>query len=566
MMKNQTISTDILIIGGGPAGLALAIRYADLIQKHNDAVDKGELKAAKLPLKIMLIEKGNAMGNHSLSGAVVKPAAFRELLPDVPEKDMPFETPVTSEDVLFLASQRTFRLPFHPPYMSNHGNYVAILGKVVRWLSEIAEKKGVQVFTGFSGHELIYDNGRVVGVRTGASGIDKHGKPMANYQPSTDVHAKITILAEGTRGHLTKSLVEKFKLAENRNPQIYSLGVKEVWEIPEGNFQVGKVLHTMGYPVEFNQFGGGFIYGLSKTTVVLGLVVGLDYTDPTYDVHHAFQIYKKHPLVLNILKGGRMVRYGAKTIPEGGLLAVPKLYHDNVMIIGDSAGLMAMPSLKGVHLALRSGMLAAQVAFEAVKKNDTSSQELSSYERLFKDSAVYKELYPVRNFRQGFKRNLLWGMLHFGTQLITGGRGFSLSGKLKMDADYKHYRPIAELKGKTFLERKKGELNFDKVLTFDKELDIFYSGTKHDEEQPTHIVVPDLNVCQTCIEVYDAPCQRFCPAQVFEISADAKTGKKDLKLHPSNCVHCKTCDIKDPYENVLWLTPYGGDGPEYENM
>ena len=564
-MSNQTVETDILIVGGGPAGMAVAIHLADLIDQHNKAAASGS-QPAVLPLRVMLLEKANAVGNHILSGAVVNPVGLRELLPDIAEKDMPFETPVIKEDIQFFTKGGGFSLPFHPPYMDNKGNYVATLAKVVRWLGEIAEKKGIQVFTGFSGHEMLMENGKVVGVRTGASGIDKHGHPMANYQPPTDVRAKITILAEGTRGSLTKQLVEKLNLQKDRNPQIYSLGVKEVWEIPEGNFPAGKVIHTMGYPLEFDQFGGGFIYGLSKNLVSIGLVVGLDYTDPTFDTHHAFQIYKKHPSVSKILKNGKILRYGAKTIPEGGLFAVPQLYHDNVMIVGDSAGLMAMPSLKGIHLAIQSGMMAAKTAFEALKKNDTSSKQLSMYDELFRKSAAYKELHAVRNFRQGFKTNLFFGILQFGTQILTGGRGFSLTGKLKMEEDGKHYRPIKELNGNTFLEKNKSELVFDKALTFDKEADIYYSGTKHDEEQPTHIVVPKADVCQVCLEEFDAPCQRFCPAQVFEISADPKTGKRALTLHPSNCVHCKTCDIKDPYENVLWLTPYGGDGPEYENM
>ncbi len=565
-MNNRVVETDILIIGGGPAGLAVAIHFADLIKQHNQAVEAGTESGAKLPAKIVLLEKGNAIGNHILSGAVVNPSSLRELLPDILEKDFPFETPVLKNDINFFTKNKAFALPFHPPQMCNKGNYIAILAKVVRWLAEIATKKGVQIFTGFSAHELLFEKGQVVGVRTGVSGVDKHGKPMANYQPPTEVRARITILAEGTRGHLTKTLISKLDLAQDRNPQVYSLGVKEVWEVPEGAFEVGRVVHTLGFPLKFDQFGGSFIYGLSKNLVSIGLVVGLDYKDPTFDVHHAFQIFKKHPFVANILKNGKILRYGAKTLPEGGLFSVPQLYHENVMIVGDSASLLSMPSLKGVHLAVQSGMLAAKAAFTAIKKNDTSYNQLALYQKLFVKSAAYKELYGVRNFRQGFKKNFFIGMLHYATQLVTGGRGLTLSGKLTMEEDGKHYDPIAKRNGKTFLEEYKKELVFDKALTFDKETDIFYSGTQHDEEQPSHIVVPSLDLCHVCIEKYDAPCQRFCPAQVFEIAADAKTGKRGLTLHPSNCVHCKTCDIKDPFENVTWLTPYGGDGPEYENM
>ena len=566
MTTIQTVETDILIIGGGPSGLATALHLADLIGQHNQAVESGSSTAAKLPLKIMLLEKGGAIGNHILSGAVINPVALQELLPEVKLEDMPFETPVGKEEVQFLTAGGSFALPFHPPYFANKGNYIASLGKVARWLSDLAEKKGVQVFPGFAADEVLYDNGKVVGARTGASGIDHHGKPMDNYQPPTDIRARITIFAEGTRGSLTKTVVQKFKLAEGRNPQIYSLGVKEVWEVPDGAIEPGYVAHTMGYPLAFDQFGGGFIYGLSKNIVALGLAVGLDYSDPSFDTHHAFQVYKKHPFVARILKGGKVIRYGAKTIPEGGLFAVPQLYHDNMMIVGDSAGLVAMPSLKGIHLAVRSGMLAAKTAFEALKQNDTSSRQLSLYERMFNEGAIYKELHPVRNFRQGFKSNLFLGMLQFGTQLITGGRGFSLSGRLTMAEDSKHYKSKAKLNGRGFLNKYRKELEFDKTTTFDKETDVFFSGTKHDEEQPSHIYVANLDTCLECVERFGAPCERFCPAQVFEIATDIKTGKQGLTLHPSNCVHCKTCDIKDPYQNVTWTTPYGGDGPEYTNM
>lgn len=557
------VKTDILIVGGGPAGLSTAIKLADLVNDHNSQFDN---KNFNDHIKILLIDKGSSIGNHSLSGAVINPIALKELLPDIEVKDMPFESQTSKEDVLYLTKAKFYKSPLTLPYFNNEGNYLASLGKVTRWLADIAEKKGVQIYPNFAANEVLYKDNKVIGVRTKDSGVDKHGKELDNYQYPTDVHAKITIFAEGTRGSLTKSVTEKLQLARKGNPQIYSLGVKELWEVPEVKINEGYVGHTLGYPLTMDQFGGGFIYGLKKNLVAIGLVVGLDYSDPYFDTHNAFQIFKKHPFIANILKNGRLIKYGAKTIPEGGYFAVPQLYHDNMMIVGDSAGLVAMPSLKGIHLAVKSGMLAAQTAFEAIKKNDTTSKQLSLYEKLFNESYIYNELYPVRNFRQSFKKNLFLGMLQFGSQIVTGGRGLSESGKLQMDADYTHYHPISNFNGNSFLNKYKDDLNFDKVITFDKETDVFYSGTTHDEEQPSHIQILSSETCQNCIIKYDAPCQRFCPAQVFEIVNEKTTGEKSLTLHPSNCVHCKTCDIKDPYQNVNWSTPYGGDGPEYINM
>jgi len=562
-MKKQIVETDVLIIGGGPAGFATAIHLADLMMKNGEA--NGDSAPIKLPYKIMLLEKGGEIGGHSISGAIINPIALKELLPDISISDMPFESEVKKDEVHYLSENGKITFPFTPPYFGNHGNYLASLGKITKWLAAIAEKKGVQIYAGFNGSEVLYQNEKIIGVRSGASGIDKHGNPMDNYQPETDIHAKITIFAEGSRGSLSKTVINKFDLAKEKNPQVYSLGVKEVWEVPEGNIEEGYVAHSLGFPVDSKQFGGGFIYGLRKNLVSIGLAVGLDYADPTFDTHHAFQIYKKHPFVAKFLKGGKIVRYGAKTIPEGGYYSIPKLYADNMMIVGDSAGLVAMPSLKGIHLGMKSGMLAAQTAYAALQNQNTSSQQLSMYEKLINESYVKTELYPVRNFRQAFDGNLYTGMLKFGTQLITGGRGFG-SEKLPAKEDYKHYRPLKSFNGDTFMNKMKDELSFDKITTFDKEMDIYYSGTNHDEEQPSHIQIVSTETCQTCLEEFGAPCQRFCPADVFEIVEDTKSKKKSLTLHPSNCVHCKTCDIKDPYQNVIWNTPYGGDGPEYGTM
>jgi electron-transferring-flavoprotein dehydrogenase len=389
---------------------------------------------------------------------------------------------------------------------------------------------------------------------------------MDNYQPGSDVRAKVTVIAEGSRGYLAGELIEKLGLASGRNPQVYSTGVKEIWQVPPGTFETGRVVHTLGYPLNLQQFGGGFIYGLANDQVALGLVLALDYLDPTVDPHHAFQVYKQHPFVSKILEKGKILRYGAKTLPEGGLFSLPKLYHDGLLLAGDSAGFLSMPSLKGIHLAIESGMLAARSAFEALKKNDFSAVQLAQYETLFKQSSAYRDLYRVRNFRQSFDNNLPLGAIHFGAQLVTGGHGLSFSGHYHIEPDAKHCKPLSAFRGGGFLKEFAKELEFDKKLTFDKATDVFYSGSQHDEEQPCHCTVPNPALCDVCIEKYGAPCQHFCPAEVYELYTDSKTGKKEIRIHPANCVHCKTCDIKDPLKNLKWIPPYGGDGPQYENM
>ncbi|MCM8776425.1 MAG: electron transfer flavoprotein-ubiquinone oxidoreductase [Candidatus Omnitrophica bacterium] len=569
MAVRDVVNTDVLIVGGGPAGLAAAIHLADLISDHHQKIASGERigDPHPLPFSILLIEKGGSIGSHSISGAVVNPSAFQELLPGTPLGDIPFDSSVTADEAWFLTRSHAFKLPFHPPYMANKGNYLASLGKLSRWLAGVAEKKGVQVFPGFAGRELLMDQGRVLGVCTGDSGLDKHGNKQSNYQPGTEVRAKITILAEGSRGFLAKKLIQNLELAKDSNPQIYSTGVKELWEVPAGTFKQGRVVHTLGYPLDFFQFGGGFIYGMANNQVAVGLVVGLDYRDPTFDLHHAFQVYKRHPFIQAILQNGRILRYGAKTIPEGGWFALPKLYHHGVMIVGDSAGFLSMPSLKGIHLGIQSGMLAAKAAYQALIQNDFSEKQLSVYSELFKKSLIAKDLYRVRNFRQGFKSNLMFGAIHFGAQLATGGHGLTLTGRLTTHEDYECLDKLSKVKGRGFLEKFKNEIIFDKRLTWDKVTDVFYSGTQHDEHQPSHCLIPDPNVCRdVCIPEYGAPCQHFCPAEVYELVTDPKTARKDVRIHFTNCVHCKTCDIKDPFRNIQWVPPYGGDGPAYENL
>ena len=433
MSNVDSVLTDILIIGGGPSGLATSIHLADI------------LKQKGLNKRILLIEKGSSIGSHILSGAVVKPEVFKDLLPDVDFNEIPFNAKVAKDSTVMLSENGSFKLPFHVPYMSNAGNYTASLGQICRYLATKAEEKGVEIYAGFAVDEILYKDGKVIGAKTKDTGIDHHGKQMENFQEGSSIEAKLTIFAEGTRGSLAKQLIQKFDLEKDKNCQIYSLGVKEVWSVPEGNIQPGEVYHTMGYPLNLKEFGGGFVYGLNDNKVAVGLVVGLEYEDPTFDAHDAFQAWKTNPFISKFLKGGKLVEYGAKTLPEGGYYSIPKLYTDNALIVGDSAGLVAMPALKGVHLAITSGMLAAKTAALALAANDYSEKVLSAYELSIKDSVIYKDLYPVRNFRQGFSKGLIVGALHFGTQLITGGAGFC--GRLKSHPDkdaLKHWLSLKE--------------------------------------------------------------------------------------------------------------------------
>jgi len=548
----DTISTDVLIIGGGPSGLAASIHLADILKQ------RGHNK------RILLIEKGSSIGSHILSGAVIKPSVFKELLPDIEFSEIPFNTKVTQDSMKWLTENRAITVPFHLPYMSNKGNYVASLGQICKYLAVKAQEKGVEIYPGFAVDEILYKDGKVTGAKTKDTGLDHQGHQLENYQPGNRIEAKITIFAEGTRGSLTKMLIKKYNLNKNRNEQVYSLGVKELWTVPQGNIEAGQIYHTMGYPLNFDEFGGGFIYGLKDNKVAVGLVVGLDYKDPSFDVHDAFQIWKTNPFVSKILKGGKLVEYGAKTLPEGGHYAIPKLYVDNALIIGDSAGLVAMPALKGIHLAIRSGMLAAQAAADALSNNDTSEKSLRQYEILLNNSAIHKEMYAVRNFRQGFAKGLIIGGMHFGTQLITGGAGFF--GRLRSHADSQTTLKLSEFKKKPFKERFKGKLEFDKVLTFDKATDVYYSGVYHDEQQVVHLHINDMeNFNAINIEQYGAPEQFYCSSEVYELHTN-KDGKKELRIHAENCMHCKTCDIKSPGEGITWVVPNGGNGPDFQNM
>ncbi len=554
MKSHDLISTDLLIVGGGPAGLATAIELA------NQFNEKGQKQ------RILLIEKGSSIGAHILSGAVIMPEVFKELLTPEEFEALPFDSAVSTDVTVKLNEAGELELPFHPPYMNNAGNQIASLGEVCRYLAKVAQDKGVEIYTGFAVEDMLYnEDGKVIGVKTKDTGLTKEGQPAKNYQAGTWVEAKVTILAEGTRGSLAKKVIQRFNLDSGKTPQIYSLGVKELWEVPEGNIEAGAVYHTFGYPLEDKaEFGGGFIYGLSNNRVALGLVVGLDYADPRFDTHATMQVWKTHPYVRKFLEGGKLLEFGAKTLPEGGWNAMPKYYEDNLMIVGDSAGFLTTARLKGVHLAIGSGIYAARTAVEALEKDDTSKNTLSMYEDLVNNSFIYKEMYPIRNMRAVMQDGMVLGGLKMGIQLLTGGTCMFVP---PVEEDAKTTQKLSEFSGVPFSSRFAGKLEWDKKLTFDKVTGVFHSKAMHDEHQPPHLVINNPEEFQRSnIEEYGLAEEAFCPAEVYELHIDRKTGAKSLRLHAENCVHCKTCDIKSPNGGITWTPPYGGDGPDYTYM
>jgi electron-transferring-flavoprotein dehydrogenase len=549
-VERERLDADVLIVGAGPGGLACAFHLANLIKQHNSSDAKPELSAEN----IYVLEKGREIGAHQLSGAILDPRAIRELVLDF-EKAPPFDTPVSSDAFYYLSKGSAWKSPITPPPFHNHGNYVVSLNKLVKWLGGLVEQAGINLFTQFAGAQLIYEGEGIAGVITEDKGVDKNGKPKDNYTPGYELRAKVTVLAEGPRGSLTKDLVTKKKL-NGPNPQTYGVGIKELWEVPAGRVAPGYVAHTLGWPLPKSIYGGGWIYGLRDNRVSLGMVMALEYHDPRFDPHEAFQSYKTHPFVRQILEGGKMARYGAKTVPYGGWYSMPRSYVDGGLIIGDSASLLNSQRLKGIHTAMKSGMLAAETIFDALRAGDTSAKALSAYPQKIEQSWIKKELWSVRNFHQAFQRGFWPGMVHAGMQYISGGRGL---------IDPMHSRPGYEAYHKIDSPAPAERFKGDGKLTFDRLTDVYHSGTRHEDDQPCHLVVADLNVCSTkCVEEYGNPCQYFCPAAVYEMVQEK--GELRLKINASNCVHCKTCDIADPYQIINWVVPEGGGGPNYEGM
>jgi electron-transferring-flavoprotein dehydrogenase len=549
-IERERLDADVLIVGAGPAGLACALHLASLIGKHTESGAKPELSTEN----IYVLEKARELGAHQLSGAIMDPRGLAELVPDF-EKSAPLDTPVTDDAAYFFTAGSAWKFPVTPPPLRNHGNYVISLSKLVKWLGGLVEKTGINVFTQFAGAQLIHEGGGIAGVITEDKGLDKYGKPKDNFTHGYELRAKVTVLAEGPRGSLTKDAVAKLKL-DGLNPQVYGIGLKELWDVQPGRVAPGFVAHTMGWPLGSKTYGGGWIYGMRDNRVSIGLVVALEYADPRFDPHAAFQQWKTHPFVRKILEGGKLVRYGAKTLPYGGWYSMPRTCVDGGLIIGDSASFLNSQRLKGIHMAIKSGMLAAESIFEALRTGDASAKALAAFPTKVEQSWVKKELWAVRNFHQGFHGGLYAGLFHTGLQMITGGRGLMDPWRARPGHEAFH-----RIDGAAASARFKG----DGALTFDRLTDVYHSGTRHEEDQPCHLVVTEPDVCANrCTREYGNPCEYFCPAAVYEMVEEK--GERRLKINASNCVHCKTCDVMDPYQIINWVPPEGGGGPNYEGM
>ncbi|MCS6873063.1 MAG: electron transfer flavoprotein-ubiquinone oxidoreductase [Pyrinomonadaceae bacterium] len=566
MVKREQIQMDIVFVGAGPANLAAALHLKNLIRKHNEEVEAGIKKSEKIEdVEIAIVEKGSSVGAHILSGAVMNPKALKELMPDFLEQGCPIDTEVKSDAFWYLTEKMKFESPITPPPLRNHGYYIVSLSRICEWLAEKCEQAGINIFPEFPATEILYDkNDAVIGVRIGEKGIGKDGKPKANYEPGVDLLAKVTVLGEGPRGSLAKQLISRLGLDKDREPAVYSLGIKELWEVPAGSFKEGHVVHTLGFPSDSQTYGGGWIYGMKNNIVSIGYVTGLDYLDPMIDPHAEFQKFKTHPAISRILQGGKLIKYGAKTINAGGWHTMPQLYADGVLLVGDTASFLNSQRLKGIHTAMKSGMLAAETILEALIKNDFSSNVLRHYERKVNNSWLYDELHPVRNFHGAFQRGRWSALINAGLQFLSGGFAWGFIDRESHQAGHERMLKLDQVKNGN---KRYEDLKFDKKLTFDKLTNVYYGSVAHNEDQPPHLHILDPEICATrCVEEYGNPCERFCPAAVYEMEFNQKTGRKELKINFTNCVHCKTCDIIDPYQIINWVTPEGGGGPNYKGM
>jgi len=548
-VARESMEFDVVIVGAGPAGLSAAIRLSQLAAESD-----GEIT-------ICVVEKGSEVGAHILSGAIMEPRAMNELFPDWKEKGAPLNTPVTQEKFLFLTKPNAIRWPniMLPPQFNNHGNYAISLGNVCRWLAEQAESMGVEIFPGFAAAEVLYDDeGRVKGIATGDMGIAADGSHKGEYEPGVELHAKYTLFGEGCRGSLGKELMEKFDLRKDCDPQAYGIGIKELWEISPEQHKPGLVMHTAGWPLDSKTYGGGFFYHLEDNQVAVGMVIGLDYENPHLSPFDELQRMKTHPVLRPMFEGGRRIAYGARALNEGGVQSLPNLVFPGGALIGAEAGVMNVPKIKGSHTAMKSGMLAAEAVFEALTSGDEGQGVLTGFTDLFKKSWVYDELYKVRNFRPSFRFGLWLGTLLGGIDLkVLRGRA---PWTFRQHADHDKLKKASECPK---IEYPKP----DGVITFDRLSSVFISSTNHEEDQPVHLRLKDDTIpIATNLALYDAPEQRYCPAGVYEIVTEDDGSDPRLQINAQNCVHCKTCDIKDPTQNINWTVPEGGGGPNYPNM
>jgi electron-transferring-flavoprotein dehydrogenase len=543
-MERESMQFDVVIVGAGPAGLAAAIRLRQLsIERERE-------------ITVCVLEKAAELGGHTLSGAVLEPRALDELIPDWQARQAPLHTPVTEDRFQFLTAKRAWTLPT-PPQMHNQGNYIVSMGNVVKWLGEQAEQFGAEIYPGFAAAEVLtHADGSVRGVATGAMGLDRNGEPKANYQPGIELHARYTLFAEGCRGSLTRQLESTFNLRDGVDPQTYGIGIKELWEVDPARHRSGLVVHTIGWPLDRRTYGGSFIYHLENHQVAVGFVIGLDYENPYLAPYEEFQRFKTHPAIRGTFEDGRRICYGARALNEGGLQSIPKLVFPGGALIGCAAGFLNVPKIKGNHTAMKSGMLAAEAVFEALARGGNSG--LDAYPAALEASWVREELYLARNVRPAFHFGLFGGLAHaaLDAYLLRGRAPWTL----RHHPDHSRLRPARNFAPIDYPKP-------DGKLTFDRLSSVFISNTNHDDNQPCHLTLKDERVpISLNLAEYAAPEQRYCPAGVYEIVRDGEGGEPRLQINYQNCVHCKTCDIKDPSQNIVWVVPQGGDGPNYIGM